>query len=329
MKLVITGALGHIGSRLIQSIRPDEFDEVILVDNLATQRYCSLFNLPAGVAWRFVQADVTAEDVDLARLLAGAHVVVHLAAITNAESSFEMQEQIENVNYFGTERVARACVLAGCRLLFPSTTSVYGVSSGIVDEECSAAELKPQSPYAANKLRAERLLAELGASSSLRFFTGRFGTIYGASIGMRFHTAVNRFIWEACIGQPLTVWRTAIDQMRPYRDLGDAVAAIRFVLRTDLFDNQIYNVLTDNATVRQITDIIRKYVPELRIDLVDRAIMNQLSYTVDQRKFESRGFQYLGNLEAGIAESIHLFQSLAAHTRPPVPVDALNAHTIE
>ena len=312
MKLVITGALGHIGSRLIHSLRPGDVDGVILIDNLSTQRYCSLFNLPTGISWRFVEADVTADNSNLPQLFAGADAVAHLAAVTNAAASFEIQEEVERVNYLGTERVAQACVQAGCRLLFPSTTSVYGVSDGVVDENCPPEQLKPQSPYAESKLRAEQIIAELGKSSGLRFFIGRFGTIYGVSIGMRFHTAVNKFIWQACMGQPLSVWRTALDQQRPYLELGDAVEAIRFILQTDLFDNEIYNILTDNLSVRQITDAIKKYVPGLRVELVEARIMNQLSYVVDRSKFESRGFRFKGELDEGIRESMHLLRSLAA-----------------
>ena len=49
MKIVVTGALGHIGSRLIREL-PTMFPEaeIVLIDNLSTQRYCSLFNLPAS-----------------------------------------------------------------------------------------------------------------------------------------------------------------------------------------------------------------------------------------------------------------------------------------
>ena len=312
MQLVITGALGHIGSRLIHSLKPGDIDEVMLIDNLSTQRYCSLFNLPTGIRWRFVEADVTADNSNLAQLFTGADAVVHLAAVTNAAASFEIQEEVERVNYIGTQNVAQACLQARCRLLFLSTTSVYGVSDGVVDENCSPEQLQPQSPYAESKLRAEQFIAKLGMKSGLRFFIGRFGTIYGASIGMRFHTAVNKFIWQACMGQPLSVWRTALDQQRPYLELGDAVAAIRFILQTDLFDNEIYNILTDNLSVRQITDAIKKYVPSLRIELVEARIMNQLSYTVDRSKFESHGFRFTGQLDTGIRESIYLLQPLVA-----------------
>ncbi len=311
MKLAITGALGHIGSRFIRALTADDVEEVVLLDDLSAQRYASLFDLPGGIRWRFVEGDVASEKCDLEALFAGVHAVVHLAAVTNAAASFEMQEQVERVNFSGTERVAQACLRTGSRLFFPSTTSVYGVSGGVVDEACPPESLNPQSPYAESKIRAERMLAELAQGSGLRFFAGRLGTIYGASPGMRFHTAVNKFIWQACVGQPLTVWRTAMDQKRPYLDLTDAVAAIRFVLRKDLFDNQVYNVLTGNLTVRQVLEAIGKHIDGMQVEFVDMRIMNQLSYEVAREKFKSQGFQFTGDLDRGVGETIRLLRALA------------------
>jgi UDP-glucose 4-epimerase len=310
MKLVITGPLGHIGSGLIHSLTPEDATEVVLLDNLSTQRYCSLFNLPSRIHWGFVEADVTTADLD--DLFEGADAVIHLAAITNAPASFEIEEEVERVNYFGTQRVALAAARARSPLIFLSTTSVYGVSEGVVDEACGPKQLQPQSPYAKSKLQAEQFIRSLGESSSLRFFIARFGTIYGRSIGMRFHTAVNKFVWQACVGQPLTVWRTALDQKRPYLDLHDAVRALKFVVRQDLFDNQIYNVLTDNLTVREIVEVIQQYVPDAQIELVDTRIMNQLSYTVDYAKFRSRGFEFKGDLRTGVENTIAQLKALAS-----------------
>src|SRR5262249_6491804 len=180
----------------------------------------------------------------------------------------------------------------------------------VVDESCSEADLKPQSPYALSKLRAERRLAELGARQGLRFVACRFGTIYGTSVGMRFHTAVNKFVWQACLGEPITVWRTALHQKRPYLDLGDADRALKFILGRDLLEGQVYNLLTDNATVGAIVEIIRKYVPDLRVTFVDSQIMNQLSYTVAREKFTARGFKFQGDLERGIRETIELLRDV-------------------
>jgi nucleoside-diphosphate-sugar epimerase len=306
MKLAVTGALGHIGSKLIHALAPGEFDEVVLIDNMATQRYPSLFDLPKGVRFRFVEADIL--KADLKSLFDGAGAVIHLAAITNAAGSFENQDQVEAVNYDGTERIARACLETGSGLLFLSTTSVYGTASEVVDEDCADSELKPQSPYATSKLRAEKMCAELG-SQGLRYIACRFGTIYGTSIGMRFHTAVNKFVWQAVMGQPITVWRTALDQKRPYLELGDAVQALRFILGRDLFDGRIYNVLTDNLTVGQIVEVIRTQVPDLKVELVDSKIMNQLSYTVACERFRALGFRFQGDLELEIKKSVDLIKN--------------------
>jgi nucleoside-diphosphate-sugar epimerase len=309
MKIVITGALGHIGSRLIRDL-PSDFEEVeiVLLDNLSSQRYCSLFNLPSRNHYRFIEADVL--DTDLNDVFRDADVVIHLAAITNAAGSFEIRDHVETVNYSGTQKVAKACVATGSALLFLSTTSVYGTQNETVDENCTAADLKPQSPYAESKLKAERYLKNLGAEEGLRFIVCRFGTIFGASSGMRFHTAINKFCWQAINRLPITVWRTALDQKRPYLHLQDGISAIRFILQRNLFDNQIYNVLTSNASVRQITEIINKYIRDVNIQLVDAAIMNQLSYNVLNDKFKQHGFVFQGNLEEGISETLDLLRGL-------------------
>lgn len=303
MKIVVTGALGHIGSRLIRKlpvIAPNL--EIVLIDDLSTQRYSSLFNLPAEGHYTFIEADVL--TAELGDLLRGAAVVVHLAAITDATSSFGNRVRVEEVNFAGTQRVARACLDADCRLIFPSTTSVYGSQASEVDESCC--ELKPQSPYAESKLRAEQLLQSMHEQEGLRFVTCRFGTIFGTSIGMRFHTAINKFCWQAVMGQPLTVWETALHQYRPYLDLGDAVAALIFLIQHERYDGRVYNVLTTNATVHDIVQIIATHVPDTQVEYVQSEIMNQLSYYVSDRRFRALGFDYQGNLASGIEQIIDL-----------------------
>ncbi|MBT6228303.1 MAG: NAD(P)-dependent oxidoreductase, partial [Candidatus Scalindua sp.] len=133
-RILITGALGHIGSKLIHLIKPGEFEEVRMVDNLSTQRYVSLFNLPEGVNFTFIENDIL--DADMMAITKDMDAVIHLAAITDAPSSFKRREEVELVNYQGTNRVAQACIENGARLLFPSTTSVYGQQSEVVDETC-------------------------------------------------------------------------------------------------------------------------------------------------------------------------------------------------
>ena len=301
-KIVITGALGHIGSKLIRTL-PEQVEdvEIVMIDNMLVQRYFSLFDLPSQYKYTFIEDDILTYDLD--ELFEGASHVVHLAAITNAADSFGNADEVEEVNYVGTKKVINACVKNACKLVFLSSTSIYGTQNEVVDENCSAEELNPQSPYAQSKFQSE---AELKLhDNELDYIILRFGTIFGFSQGMRFHTAVNKFTWQAIMNQPLTVWRTAYHQKRPYLDLNDAVNSIAFIIKNDLLDNDIYNVLTLNATVENIVSVIKKEIDNIKINFVDTEIMNQLSYDVANEKFKKLGFNFTGNLDISINQTIN------------------------
>ena len=100
-KIIITGALGHIGSKVVREL-PNVYPgaEIVMIDNLLTQRYCSLFNLPSTGNYRFIEADVL--KTDLNPIIDGANVVLHFSAITDAASSFNNRELVEHVNYNAT-----------------------------------------------------------------------------------------------------------------------------------------------------------------------------------------------------------------------------------
>jgi len=307
MKIVITGALGHIGSRLIRELPLMFHDsEIFMIDNLSTQRYFSLYNLLNQGIYRFIEADVL--KINMEAVLDKASVVVHLAAITDAANSFSNREKVEHVNFNATAKVAEACSKTGCAMIHLSSTSVYGTQSDEVDENCTEAELKPQSPYAETKLKEEKLLKEMGNSRRIKFVSCRLGTISGVSPGMRFHTAVNKFCWQAVFRQPLTVWKTAMHQKRPYLCLDDAMDAIKFIIENEVYDGNIYNILTENLTVNGIINYIRKDVPTLEVEFVDAQIMNQLSYDVSNKRFSKKGFTPKGTLSKSIEETISLLR---------------------
>lgn len=307
MKIFVTGPLGHIGSRLIREI-PYHFlsSELIMIDNLSTQRYASLFNLPGKSVYRFIEGDVL--QADLPSIMAGVDAVIHFAAVTDAAGSFQDREKVEHVNFNATKKVAESCVLLGIPMIHLSSTSVYGTQESTVDEDCPEVDLKPQSPYAETKLREERLLQEMAVTKGLHFVTCRFGTIVGISPGMRFHTAVNKFCWQAVLGQPLTVWRTALHQKRPYLAINDAMDALFFLLDKYSFDGRIYNVVTENLTVNNVISWIRPHVGEVSIKYVDAEIMNQLSFEVSNRRFRDLGFTFTGSIEKNITETISLLR---------------------
>jgi nucleoside-diphosphate-sugar epimerase len=282
-----------------------EYDEVILLDDMSAERYCSLFNIMPDANIRFVQGDICDPAFPLESLVASAHVVVHLAARTNAEASVADPAGTWYTNYIGTHRIAKLCAKHDVGLVFPSTTSVYGVSQSIVDEN---GPIKPQSPYALSKYAAE---VALSAVEGLSYVVLRFGTIVGYSVGMRFHTAVNKFIWQACTGQPLTIWRTAWDQVRPYLALDDCLRAIDFVTLHEMFERQTYNVVSENRPLSFIVGVIEHFVSDvLERELVESPIMNQLSYEVSAGKLRREGFAADQSISHAIAQTVEALRGL-------------------
>ena len=307
MKIVVIGALGHIGSHLTRRL-PDFFPgcQVVMIDNLATQRYPSLFNLPGKCRYKFIEGDVT--TMELEHIFEGAGAVVQLAAITDAASSFDHADEVERVNYTATERVANACIRTGAPMIMASSTSVYGTHENQVDEDCSPEELKPQSPYAETKLK-EEASTRAKCKDGLKGIIFRYGTIFGVSPGMRFHTAVNKFCWQSVMGNPLTVWKTAYEQKRPYLYLDDCVRAVAFAIEKKLWDGRVYNVVSENSTVRDVVDAIKLQIPTLEVSFVDHKIMNQLSYEVLNTRMEKLGFQSKNSLREGISETIKILEN--------------------
>ncbi len=308
MNICITGPLGHIGSALIRNLKSASIKKVHLIDNMYKQRYYSLFDLPDKPHFVFHQIDIFSDEME--KIIKGCQMVIHLAAISDAESSMKEQKEVNRVNKRGLDYITHLCAKYNCAIMFPSTTSVYGSSAQLVDETAKGKDLQPQSPYAESKLFGERLLQSASKEQGLRYVILRFGTIFGYSIGMRFNTAVNKFGFQAASNQNITVWKTAYNQKRPYCDLADCISAINHVISNNLFDNEIYNIVTVNVTVKDIVDTIKKYVPSVKIAFVNSPIMNKLSYAANNEKSIKKGFTYKGNLDESVKEYIRKLRNI-------------------
>ncbi len=290
-RILITGGLGHIGSELIRNL-PNKFknSQFIVLDNFLTQRYCSLFELKRELNnINFCEFDITNKKLD--NYKNKVDIIIHLAAITNAAESFSFKDELFYNNLKCTKEVIRFCKMYKKKLIFISSTSLYGSQNTIMYENIKYKYLKPQSPYAECKLKEEKLIKK-NIKDKNSYVILRFGTIYGKSPGMRFHTAVNKFCFQAAFNIPITVWETALNQRRPYLSIKDACNSISHVINLNLFTNDIYNVLTANMTVKEIINIIKKYRPTLKIDFVKNKIMNQLSYEVSNEKFKNTKFRF-------------------------------------
>ena len=144
----------------------------------------------------------------------------------------------------------------------------------------------------------------------IRYTTFRFGTISGVSKGMRFHTAVNRFCLDASLGKNIHVYKTALNQFRPYLSLDDAFKLFKFTIENNFFKNDIYNALSENCTVNDILNKIKKYKKDINIKFVSSPIMNQLSYHVDKKKLNREGLFLKRKIEIDIKNTLKLLENI-------------------
>ena len=307
MNLLITGCCGHIGSYLVENIHKiKKVKKTYIVDNLKSNRFSSLFNLDKKNNLKFYLLDLnnkkslnTFKNID---------IVIHCASMTNAEKSFDNEKEMYKNNLNCFETVLRFCKKNKAKLIHISSTSVYGKQAKIVDETCEKKYLKPQSPYAKIKLIEEKILIK--NKNKIKYNTFRFGTIAGISKGIRFHTAVNKFCLNAALRKPIEVYKTAINQYRPYLSLKDAFKVFKFCIEKDFFENDIFNVLSENNTVGNILSKIKKYKKKIKIKLVHSEIMNQLSYHVDKSKLSSKGLRLNGKIEFDIRDTIKMLSNI-------------------
>ena len=307
MKILITGACGHIGSYFIENLyKIKKVKKAILIDNLKSNRFNSLFNTNKKNKVEFYLKDLN--DIRSLDQFKGISIVFHFASMTNAEKSFGKEREMFSNNLNCLKTVIKFCEKTNAKLVHLSSTSVYGKQTDLVDETCEKRYLKPQSPYAKIKIMEENILKK--NTKSIKYNTFRFGTIAGVSRGIRFHTAVNSFCLNAAIGEKIKVYKTALHQYRPYLSLEDAFKLFKFCIDENFFENDIYNVVSNNFTVNQIINKIKKLKKNIKISYVNSAIMNQLSYHVDKKKLSNRGLFLNSNLDRDVADTLNLFKNI-------------------
>jgi len=297
MKILITGGLGHIGSKLIRDL--DKKYELTIVDNLSTQRYCSLFDINRN--YKFIEngfENLTLEEIN------NFDIVIHLAAITDAVYSVNNKELVWETNVNKTKNFIDLIEKSNIKLvIFPSSTSVYGDSTKEVKEDNNK-HINPQSPYAEGKIEIENYLKK----QSINYVILRLGTIFGTSIGMRFHTVINKFCYQASFNQPLTIWDICYEQYRPYLGLEDLLQALNLIIDDENKWNETYNVLTGNFKLKEIVEYIKDII-DIEVKMVKTPLLNQHSYKVNDDKIRRIGFLPKESLFTNINKTIKKFKN--------------------
>ena len=322
MVVLVTGGTGYLGSQLIRDLpkmSPFRGETIRVLDNQFRERYVSLWNLPKGIRYEFLEGDIR-KDESVRQALHDVDAVFSLSDITNAPVSFERKELTWETNHKGVLHLFEQAVREGVRkFVYTSTCSVYGPTAGIVTED---AECKPASPYGESKLAAEREMATRAADLGIDWTALRLGTVFGWTVGMRFDTIINRFTYLAAQGRPLTVYDTAWREKRPYLSVTDAMQAYRIAAAHPKAKGRVFNAVHENANMETIIGAIKDVFPAVEVTTTQTPSLNQLSYEVDGSRFRDLGFRpRVGILEGvrKLAEKFHGIQPV------PLPTPTLEA----
>ncbi|HZI86610.1 MAG TPA: NAD-dependent epimerase/dehydratase family protein, partial [Pyrinomonadaceae bacterium] len=215
-RVLVTGATGFLGGRLVERLSADG------VSVRATTRLMSRARPLSGIQW--VRCDLAKED-ELRNALAGMETVFHCAAMAGPPGSLK---EYEEANVEGTLNLAKLGAQAGVRnFVYVSSLSVYENPRGrhryLNESTAYDRRAADRGSYSQSKLRADKALLEYatnGTPASLRIVVMRPGTIYGPGaplpIGRLQLTSSNRrpiIAGSHRVPMPLTYVDNLIDAM--------------------------------------------------------------------------------------------------------------------
>jgi UDP-glucuronate 4-epimerase len=237
MRVVVTGAAGFVGSHLCDELVA-RGHEVVGIDGF-TRFYARGLKERNVAALRRVPAFTLRERnlldrPGLADALAGADAVCHLAGRPGVRGGAPVLFEAGNVRT--TEAVMHSAARAGVRrILLASSSSVYGPAARPVRED---APLRPLSPYARSKRRAELVASRLARRHGLELVTLRYFTVYGPR--QRPDMAFARFVRAAQQGGEMPLLGDG-RQTRDFTYVGDAAEATALALEAAR-PGTVYNV---------------------------------------------------------------------------------------
>ena len=297
MNILVTGGMGHIGSKLVNKLSSlKKIKKIIIIDNFSSERYISFINLKNRKKIIFYDEDLV--HFNIKKIKIKIDCVIHLASTTNAEKSFSNKNRVLDNNIECTNKILN--LGKKTKIIFASSTSVYGNQYKIINSKNNQLNISPQSPYAESKILCENIIKK----KSENFCIMRFGTIFGMSDGMRFHTAINKFCYQAAMDKKITIWKKFYKKKRPYLDLDDCVRSIIFTIFNKKIINETLDVVTINLKVVEIIREIEK-LKKIKKTFVNTKILNQLSYEVHSDRLLSLNFKFNGNLFSSISKTIN------------------------
>jgi UDP-glucose 4-epimerase len=221
MRVLVTGGAGFIGSHLVEHLVAAG-QEVVVLDDLSSGRREHFAAVRRRIS--FIRGSVT--ELSLCRrAVAGADVVLHLAAVTSHAGSVEAPLATHGANASGTLNILVAAREARVRrVVFASSMSVYGNSATLPNAETHVP--RPLDPYAAAKLAGEAYCLVFHATYGLETVVLRYFNVFGPRQDPTspYAAVVPRFIAAALQGERPTIYGDG-KQTRDFVYVADVVHA--------------------------------------------------------------------------------------------------------
>jgi UDP-glucuronate 4-epimerase len=311
-RYLVTGCAGFIGSTVTDALLADG-SEVLGVDSFTdyyprADKEAALAEARGHPSFKLLEHDLADQALPESSL-EGIDGIFHLAARPGVRASWGAGfDAYVNDNILATHSVADAAAKRGIRLLFASSSSIYGDALAYPTPEDTSPS--PISPYGVTKLACEHLVAAHARFSGLQHVALRYFTVYGPR--QRPDMAFSRIIAALVQGREFEIFGDG-RQSRDFTFVGDAVTATLAAMRAAP-SGATYNVGGGSeATLNDVGSLLGELAGrDLRVGYRERAAGDVRRTLADTARIRSElGWEPRTDLRAGLAAQLEAAGALA------------------
>jgi len=283
MKVLITGGAGYIGTELTRAlVSLGEIEEIIIYDNISKGHYNFFLGLDYDQKHKIksIQGDILDTRL-LKKAMQKVDVVVHLAAMVTTPFANTDPHFFEQVNHWGTAEVVYAAEESDIsKFLYLSSTSVYGASDQMADEDTVPS---PGTFYGVSKLRGEEHVSRLAQKKNA--LTIRCGNVYGYSKSMRFDAVINRFMFDANFTNRIQINGNG-KQSRAFIHVAYLCKTLAEII-THPVKSGIYNLVDKNLQILDLVDVLKEIYPSLEFLFTNQHMnLRELKVSPESRLYD-------------------------------------------